>query len=209
MKVYVVAIFIAFILSNCAHTQAEYETYKNTKNIEIKSFKTLKTMSLENRKPLVLSLGEFEKEVIVLNGKRVFATKLQIPQMHGIFNIDVHTSSHVGFYAPKLIFLDRNYKILRTVHAKELFFDRGNFKGTIFINKNYKKMCYLIVTEDLSYYGKKQKLNYVTTSTYAIGYLYYTTASGDLEKTIEYASGGTVSLVLKKYHASILGEEKK
>lgn len=208
----VLGVFLFFI-SACNQSSIDYDKVRNDKNIVIKSFSSLPTIDIKDKKPIVLNLGKEHKDVIILDGIRTFASKLSIPFTQNRFSVKIAASAQSGFFSPKILFLDENYKIIKTSEASELFFDRGVFKGTIFVNKNYKKIQYIIVTEDLKYKNRKETLNYVTATTIPVTTgmytFYYTASSGDLNRTIESSSGGHIELMLDIYKASILGEEEK
>ena len=213
MRVFsILGVFLLFI-GGCNQPPIDYDKVRNNKNVVIKSFSSLPIIHIKDKKPIVLNLGREHKDVIILDGTRTFAVKLSIPSMKNRFSIKIAASSQTGFFSPKILFLDDKYKIIKTSEANELFFDRGVFKGTIFVNKNYKKVQYIIVMEDLKYKNRKETLNYVTATTTPITTgmytFYYTASSGDLNRTIEYSSGGNIELMLDIYQASILGEDQK
>ena len=208
----ILGMFLLFI-SGCNQPLIDYDKVRNDKNVVIKSFASLPTIYIKDKKPIVLNLGREHRNVIILDGIRTFAAKLSLPFIKNRFSIKIAASSQGGFFSPKILFLDKKYKIIKTSEANKLFFDRGVFKGTIFVNKNYKKVQYIIVTEDLKYKNRKEILNYVTATitpiTTGMYTFYYTASSGDLNRTIESLSGGNIELMLDIYQASILGENQK
>lgn len=212
MKHIVIFLSIVLFLGGCANTKVDYNKLRNSKQVMSKSLSSLSTIKLENKKELILKLGDEQKEVILIDKQKVFAVKLQLTQMQKPFSLDVQTVSTNGFFAPKIFFLDISDKIVKTAGAKDLFFDRGYFKGTLFVNHNYQKIRSIVVTQDLNQLNKKYKINYVTAYDIPMAAgmytFYYTNSSGDLKRTIENAYGGTVLLTLKVYKPTIVGKEK-
>lgn len=213
MKVYIVSVLIIFGFLGCNTTKLNYSKLRNDKNLVIKSVKSLSSQKIEDKKSIELQLGDKEKEIIILKGQKVFASKLETPAIQKPFSLQVETSSSAGFFAPKILFLDNNHKVIHTAGAKDLLFDRGYFKGTIFINRKYKKIRYVVITQDLNEVNKIHKVNYVDTEiipiTTGMYTFFYNSSSGDINKTIKNAYGGMVNLTLNIYKANILKEEKK
>jgi hypothetical protein len=197
-------LIILFLVTGCAKINAEYNMLRNNKQYKTKTFATLPEQKLETDKELTLKLGDTIKDVIVLNKQRVFASKLSISQINRPFSVDISSFSLAGFFAPKIFFLDKNNRIVKTATVKDLKFDRGVFKGTIFINKNYKKIHSIIVTQDLSKLNSKYNISYVDATPIAVPVgpyiMTYTVASRDQNKTLENAYGGTVKIKLKVYN---------
>lgn len=205
-------LFLLLLLEGCAQTNIDYNSIRNAKTNTIKTYATLKPYKLENGKEFTIKLGEEHKEVIILKKQKVFAIKLLLLQKNSPFSLDILSSSSSGFFAPKILFLDAKNKIIRTTDAHKLQFDRGFFKGTIFINTEYKKIRSIIVTQDLKELHHTRKLNYVSSAPVVIPVgpymMTYVTSSDDQEKIVKNAYGGHVNLTLKIYEPTILGKKK-
>jgi len=100
---------------------------------------------------------------------------------------------------------------LRTTQAKDLQFDRGFFKGTVFVNDDYRKIHSIIVTQDLKELTSKYKINYVSSVPIIVPVgpyvMTYMSSTGDQNKTIQNAYGGNVKLKFKVYSPSKIGDK--
>lgn len=208
-----VSIFFLSVLlfTGCAKTNAEYNSLRNDKQNVVKTFSTLSEKNIEDGKEITIELGVEDKEIIVLEKQRVFASKFNLPKISRPFSVDIVSSSSAGFFAPKILFLNKKDKILRTTQAKDLQFDRGFFKGTVFVNNGYRKIHSIIVTQDLKELTSKHKINYVSSvpiivpvGPYVMTYMYST---GDQNKTIQNAYGGNIKLKFKVYSPSKIGDK--
>lgn len=200
-------IVIFLIVGGCSKTIIDYNKIRDLQIV--KTFATLDENNISLNTELIVSLGDKYKEVIVNNKEKVFAMKLNLLNINTACGIDIKSYTSKGFFAPKLIFLNKNHEIVKTVNAKYFRFDRGNFKGTVFLNEEIKEIHYLVLTQDLEEVNKKYDISVVTTSTISTGYFYYTYASGDINSTLQNAYGGEIKLTLTKYAPKILGQEDK
>lgn len=199
---------ILILFTACANpNDIDYNSVKNDQNIT--TIEKLIESNITKEERTTISLGKDYCEMILDNKKKVFASKFNISNTTEPCSINIKSSTFKGFFAPKLLFLDKDYKILKTVTVKELRFDRGYFKGTIFLNEEIKKFHYLIVTQDLNEINKKYKTTHVKSSVITNGYFYYAYASGDIKSTLSNADGGNVELLIEEYKVKILGEEEK
>lgn len=199
------------IFTGCAKTISDYNALRNSPHQAVKNFSTLISKKINNDEELIVKLGNEDTEIIKLDSQRVFASKLLLPKATRPFSIDVFSSSEAGFFAPKILFLDKNNKIVKTVSAKDLNFDRGFFKGSIFVNKKYDGIKSLIVTQDLNELNSSHKVSSVSTTPMYIpvgSYMMtYVTSSSDQNRTFMNAYGGNVKLLLKVYNPTILGSK--
>jgi len=207
-----ILILAILLFQGCAKTNAEYNLLRNNKQNSVKTFSTLSVKKLENQKELTIELGDTDKEVIVLDKQRVFASKLHISKMSKPFSLDITSSSTAGFFTPKVFFLNEKNKAVRTTTAKDLLFDRGLFKGTVFINKDYRKIVSLIVTQDIGELYKNHKVSYVTSTPVMIPVgpymMTYISSSGDQNKTIKNVYGGKIILKLQVYNPAKVGNKE-
>lgn len=202
-------IVIILLLQGCTNTNTDYNFVRNNPETKVKTLSTLAFKNISIDKENEVKLGNGDNEVIDLDGNRVFASKLILPEMNTPFSLDVRSSSTAGFFAPKIFFLDELNQIVRTVEAKNLQFDRGFYKGTIFINTEYSKINSIVVTQDIGASKSQHNIKYVSG-----GVLYVPIglvmvpinfSSGDLNKTLEYSYGGTIKFILKAYKPAVLG----
>lgn len=200
---------LIFIFAGCAKTNQEYNALRNNKATEVKTFATLPHKTIEEDDQCIVSLGDKDKEIINLDGQKTFASKLLLPKMNTPFSLAVSSSSPAGFFAPKVFFLDAQNQIVHTTEAKNLKFDRGSYKGTIFINTDYGKINSIIITQDLKELHTKQNVKYVNPkiAVLTIGFIpiVLTADGGDKKESLENAYGGDVKLLLKAYKPTVLG----
>ena len=199
-----ISIISMLLFVGCAKTNADYNALRNNKHNTVKIFSTLTEKKLENEKELTIELGDTDKEIVTIDNQRVFASKLDISKTNKPFSVDIISASTAGFFAPKIFFLSDTNKIIKTTTARDLRFDRGFFKGTVFINKDYEKIASLVVTQDLNELHKKHKVSYVTSTPVVIPVglhmMTYISSSGDQNKTIKNAYGGNIKLKLQVYN---------
>lgn len=202
---------LLILFFGCAKTNIDYDIARNNSKIQTKTLATLLPKNIALDKEYEVQLGDSDNEVIDLNGNRVFASKFVLPQIDNPFSLHLSSSSNVGFFAPRVFFLDSQSKIVRTVEAKKLQFDRGFYKGTIFVNTEYNKINSIIVTQDIEESNAKHNIKYVEGGTIYIpigtAMVPITFSSGDLNKTLKYSYGGTVKITLKSYKPVALSEE--
>lgn len=209
---HLISIFIISILLfvGCAKTNADYTALRDNKLNTVKTFSTLTEKKLENEKELTIELGDTDKEIVTIDNQRVFASKLDISKRNKPFSVDIVSGSTAGFFAPKIFFLSGTNKIIKITTARDLRFDRGFFKGTVFINKDYEKIASLVVTQDLNELHKNHKVSYITSVPIIIPvgpYLMtYISSSGDQNKTIKNAYGGNIKLKLQVYNPRKVGQ---
>lgn len=200
---------IIFIIGGCGTTNKYYSSMINAKSVPIKNFKTLTPRYLKNDNELLLHLGNTDKEIIMQKGRKVFASKLILNTNIAPFVLDIFSYSAAGFFAPRLYLLDDRGKIVRTIGANNLDFDRGYFKGTIFVNRDYRKIRSIIVTQDLDEIKKSYMIDYITAVpiTIPVGMysMTFVSSSGDQNKTIRNALGGEVGIKLTVYKPRIIG----
>jgi hypothetical protein len=194
--------------SGCAKTNLDYNKLRNNKRNIVKTLDSLKPYTLEINKEFIVHLGEEHKEIIMIEKQKVFASKLLFSRMDTPFSLDIKSFSTAGFFAPRIYFLNNENKIIKQVGAKDLLFDRGFFKGTIFINTEYSKIYSIVVMQDIKESQREHKINYVTTTPVIIPIgpyvMTYTTSSGDQNKTIQNAYGGSIKLILKRYSPRVV-----
>lgn len=206
---------LALFFTGCAKNNIDYKKQLQSKDTKISTLKTLSAKKIKVNEPFHVSLGNKESEAILQNKRKVFASKLFIPKMDKPYSIDIVSSSMKGFFAPKIYLLSQSNKVVRSVKAKDLTFDRGYFKGTVFINNAFDKIRYMVVTQDLHELHSKYKVNNVTATQVAIPVytgtgvytMFYNHASGDQKATVTNAYGGNVKLTLNVYQPKVLGQE--
>ncbi len=210
MKNYLKICIILISFFGCAKTNIDYDIVRNNSKIQTKTLATLSPKNISLNKEYEAQLGDGDNEIIDLNGNRVFASKFILPQVDTPFSLNISSSSSVGFFAPRVFFLDDKSKIIRTVEAKNLQFDRGFYKGTIFINTEYSKINSIVVTQDTEESNAKHNIKYVEGGTVYIpigaAMVPITFSSGDLNKTLKYSYGGMVKITLKAYKPVALSE---
>lgn len=203
------SLILILIFAGCSKTNVEYNALRNNKVAEVKTFATLSNKTIEENDQYSVSLGDKDKEIINLDSQKVFASKLLLPKMNTPFSLAISSSSPAGFFAPKIFFLDAQNQIIRTAEAKNLKFDRGSYKGTIFINNDYDKINSIIITQDLKELNTKQNVKYVNpkVAVLTIGFIpiVLIADAGDKDESLENAYGGNVKLLLKAYKPTVLG----
>lgn len=208
MKSKFLLLIIILLFAGCTNTTIPID-YTNRLNTEkVKNIETLSEFNISEEEQII-SLGDEESEIILQENKKVFAKKFNLSQYTAAYSIDIKTYALNGFFAPKLIFLDKVFKPTKEITAKDLRFDRGSFKGTIFINDNVDKINYLVVTQDISEIDNVYKTNSVEIGVLTTQYFSYIYASEDIKKTLHNAMGGTIKLQLKAYQPKVLGTEEK
>jgi hypothetical protein len=200
-------IITILIFEGCAQTNISYNKVRESQTV--KTFDSLIENNITINEEFIITLGDKYKEVILENNEKLFAMKINLSKVNTACSINIKSYTPKGFFAPKLIFLDKDYTPIKTINAKKLRFDRGQFKGTIFLNEDIKDIKYLILTQDIEEINKKYETSHVSTSTISTGYFYYTYASGDTKSTLKNTYGGNIKLILKAYSPCILGEDDK
>jgi hypothetical protein len=212
MRRYLVFVLMV-MLFGCAKNNEAYLALKQHPKHGLKSIATLSTKPLKEGESITVRLGDDDNEVIELGHKRTFAAKLLVPKQHNPFGLDVYSSSASGFFAPLILLLDQNNHIVHRVTARDLRFDRGYFKGTVFINQNYDKVSAIVVAQDTHLDVKKRHMHRVDSTPMVISagpYMFtYISATGDQNVTLESAEGGVVELTLKPYRPATVEKSVK
>jgi len=203
---------LTLVLFGCAKNNVEYRALLNNPGMALKSYASLTPVNIELNKETDVNLGDKNQEIMKYGKDKVFASKLVLPTMKRAFSLDVYSGSIAGFFAPKILFLNKSYQVVKRSKTEDFNFDRGFFKGTIFINKRYTEIKYIVVTQDLKAISKKYHVNYVTATpiTIPVGpYMAtYITSSGDQNRTIKNACGGNVEVTVKPYSPNSIYDKK-